>query len=633
MEPHTRTADNRSHETTLALLGYIVGRGKVSFSELRSVFEIGDEELSVCLSKVNEQYYIDISDPKAISCPHIPNRSAEADLDDLDYEVLGYVVLRRLVSITEVAAKLNHEPKAILIIITRAIGKRCVDFSLDVQKVLFRKPEVFVRVNHRPQLVIDLISANNKYLRDPFELEHRKDLFSLVQLRHQTHLSTLINDSRETWASHLSSEEVVRKISLAALDQAFELHMNDEQVITSALLARPDFPREDLVQDQNTGQIDYRSLVGVLDKHKSISLEGLAQELKTPVNNPSSKDLKLFLARLTLHEVIQATLDTNNVLHVDSIDKELLRSSLVIGKTERVIIGILRSLTGPTLKKIASVLHISTKEVKNLLLGLFSEVESNVEISEAGVFTRVDWEDLLLVGSTTNLSRVQKELLGLIMLLGQNTQAILLKDVADIFGLTPSDALLEVLDLVGSGVVSGTFSEGLKSFRLITTQRIQIPDPDEVRSDLTLQSIAQVLTDQKEPLSIIDVGAETDIGWRAVTRALCYFVGTGILPNAHLRDSVFMPGGSFSLESVFITCSRCNNPIDPSVKKCTSCGAGRPTCSICKGYLKETDTILACPHCLNMSHESHIRSWLKLRPNCPTCLRKILESELVIKKW
>lgn len=51
-------------------------------------------------------------------------------------------------------------------------------------------------------------------------------------------------------------------------------------------------------------------------------------------------------------------------------------------------------------------------------------------------------------------------------------------------------------------------------------------------------------------------------------------------------------------------------------------------CVVCNLDAKRGEKLLRCPHCGNLSHKVHILAWLHVKNTCPTCNRRISESEL-----
>ena len=53
-------------------------------------------------------------------------------------------------------------------------------------------------------------------------------------------------------------------------------------------------------------------------------------------------------------------------------------------------------------------------------------------------------------------------------------------------------------------------------------------------------------------------------------------------------------------------------------------------CLVClQDLTKSKERILACPHCLYPSHETHITSWLKMKSVCPLCRTEISLGDLI----
>ncbi len=47
-------------------------------------------------------------------------------------------------------------------------------------------------------------------------------------------------------------------------------------------------------------------------------------------------------------------------------------------------------------------------------------------------------------------------------------------------------------------------------------------------------------------------------------------------------------------------------------------------CSVCLSVIKAGESFIRCPHCEIPSHYSHIVEWIKVKPQCPNCKKKLV---------
>ncbi len=75
-------------------------------------------------------------------------------------------------------------------------------------------------------------------------------------------------------------------------------------------------------------------------------------------------------------------------------------------------------------------------------------------------------------------------------------------------------------------------------------------------------------------------------------------------------------------------CFHCNSPITLDEKICPKCKKEVPHCSICKLPIKRREDMGQCPKCETHCHLEHLKTWIEIRMKCPTCLRKLLPTEI-----
>ncbi|MHA1211698.1 MAG: hypothetical protein ACTSSH_04475 [Candidatus Heimdallarchaeota archaeon] len=78
-------------------------------------------------------------------------------------------------------------------------------------------------------------------------------------------------------------------------------------------------------------------------------------------------------------------------------------------------------------------------------------------------------------------------------------------------------------------------------------------------------------------------------------------------------------------------CFYCSAELQDNTAKCQKCNKEQPDCSVCKRKIFANESVAQCPRCQALSHEVHIKEWLKSIGLCPKCKQKILDSELILK--
>jgi hypothetical protein len=72
-----------------------------------------------------------------------------------------------------------------------------------------------------------------------------------------------------------------------------------------------------------------------------------------------------------------------------------------------------------------------------------------------------------------------------------------------------------------------------------------------------------------------------------------------------------------------IICPNCKAKNSSIKRKCRKCEQDLPFCIVCLNSLGKGDEISICPHCSNMAHTDHFKSWLEKTATCPYCKKKI----------
>lgn len=68
-----------------------------------------------------------------------------------------------------------------------------------------------------------------------------------------------------------------------------------------------------------------------------------------------------------------------------------------------------------------------------------------------------------------------------------------------------------------------------------------------------------------------------------------------------------------------IRCPYCSFPNPFLRRKCWQCNKDIPRCMICNNAVEKEETVAFCPHCENIYHVDHLKTWLRFKSKCPVC--------------
>ncbi len=75
-------------------------------------------------------------------------------------------------------------------------------------------------------------------------------------------------------------------------------------------------------------------------------------------------------------------------------------------------------------------------------------------------------------------------------------------------------------------------------------------------------------------------------------------------------------------------CPYCSYPTPSAeISECWNCKKDIPKCLICSSTVERESDVTICPHCDNIFHFKHLRTWLRLQSTCPVCHIKIEKTE------
>ncbi|MBY9000611.1 MAG: hypothetical protein KGD64_06840 [Candidatus Heimdallarchaeota archaeon] len=72
-----------------------------------------------------------------------------------------------------------------------------------------------------------------------------------------------------------------------------------------------------------------------------------------------------------------------------------------------------------------------------------------------------------------------------------------------------------------------------------------------------------------------------------------------------------------------IRCPYCSFPNPFLRRECWQCKKEIPRCMICNNTVEKEATISVCPHCENIYHVDHLKTWIRFNPKCPVCHNEI----------
>ncbi|NHJ47348.1 MAG: hypothetical protein FK733_06115 [Asgard group archaeon] len=75
-------------------------------------------------------------------------------------------------------------------------------------------------------------------------------------------------------------------------------------------------------------------------------------------------------------------------------------------------------------------------------------------------------------------------------------------------------------------------------------------------------------------------------------------------------------------------CFYCNAELSLTDEICPKCRKQVLDCAICKLPVKSGEKVGQCSKCEHLFHLEHIKTWVKMKMRCPTCLRNLLPTEI-----
>ncbi|MHA1220737.1 MAG: hypothetical protein ACTSQB_03290, partial [Candidatus Heimdallarchaeota archaeon] len=76
------------------------------------------------------------------------------------------------------------------------------------------------------------------------------------------------------------------------------------------------------------------------------------------------------------------------------------------------------------------------------------------------------------------------------------------------------------------------------------------------------------------------------------------------------------------------SCVHCEAPLSLDDKNCPNCTKPVVLCAICKLPVDFGEEMSCCDKCNTVCHSDHLRTWIKIRMKCPTCLQSLLPTEI-----
>nr|MDO8082912.1 DUF2341 domain-containing protein [Candidatus Freyarchaeota archaeon] len=76
-------------------------------------------------------------------------------------------------------------------------------------------------------------------------------------------------------------------------------------------------------------------------------------------------------------------------------------------------------------------------------------------------------------------------------------------------------------------------------------------------------------------------------------------------------------------------CMFCGTELTEDKKFCPSCGRARLKCPVCQIDIVLGDPLVKCPNCGTLGHKDHLLEWVKVKGYCPSCKKKLRETDIV----
>ncbi|MHA1202754.1 MAG: hypothetical protein ACTSQ4_09550 [Candidatus Heimdallarchaeaceae archaeon] len=72
-----------------------------------------------------------------------------------------------------------------------------------------------------------------------------------------------------------------------------------------------------------------------------------------------------------------------------------------------------------------------------------------------------------------------------------------------------------------------------------------------------------------------------------------------------------------------VRCPYCSFPNPFLRRECWQCKKEIPRCMICNNAVEKEETVAICPHCENIYHVNHLKTWIRFNAKCPVCHNEI----------
>ncbi|MHA2295584.1 MAG: hypothetical protein ACXAEU_21815 [Candidatus Hodarchaeales archaeon] len=536
--------------------------------------------------------------------------------------ILGYCVLRGIVSFNEISKRLNFPHETVKRHVLMNITNKMITASIGVQSSAFKSSKLFIRVYEHQNF------ATNSLDNFQEEFQEASMIAGLLILRKESSLSTFLKDITDLNGMKHSKTQLFRILSVLALEPSLQLHLDENDWLSGRLVFEaPSKKGLSPLPQLDLEDFYLSTLLGILAQNHSISLNSIAKQLSIPDKKWKTSEILHLLARLAWKGIIIGFLDDDNVFHLSEINQDKLYSSIVLSKEERILLGMLRAKDPVSLKDLSKVLEISTDAARQVFYQLFSREKMQAEISMAGMIIIKEIPSFPLLSHVQQLPRLQREFYGYILA----RKRFSLSEIEGIWDVSPLETERLFYDLVGFGIITASIVKEEVVLKQISEVFSQ-PDPEWLQQDPLLEQAAELLEDHEKPIDMSEISDALKVNENQVIRTLSLLVGHGYYPLGSFQLQVFDKGGKIKGVALKIKCESCKASLEVYFLICPKCGKERQVCIICKGSLEDTGGVASCPHCHLLSHEKHLLAWLKFKEQCPLCRRALDPSQLVLIK-
>lgn len=620
------------------LIGYIKGRKKLSISEITRRFQLENNQLLELFSYLSSKSIVEAKISKdLIEIQRIEklDQPKKIWLKNEIY-ILGYCTLYNIVSTKDIAKNLEIDQDVVdtVIFSNNAWGRIEASFGIKSKKNVPEK--LYVKILQYPQLRlrnqiqfnsipqnewINYSSAENAIddnitgiMDNVSLLQVVKTIAGILLLRGEVAFSSLVKQILfpiEYFDPSSKNTILMRLLSLLAISNLMEIIIDEGQIYCKRNTSNIQ-SIDKIIHPSGFEEFDYETLLGLLSTRHSIKLSDITNQMATTSWKWENTEILCILAHLAIDGIIRGTLDPDDTLIGIEV-QNLEESDSALSRSERILLGMLKGRTRVKIKDLAKILDLPDNEAQQVFYTFINQGKLTGEISRGGDIIIHSLPTIPPLTQILNLPVIDRELLGYLIA----RKELSYRDYQEIWNISNLDIDEILYNLVGSGVVKLAQKKDKFTFFEITSS--QPPPALDKKKNRELYDLSEYLENNDPPIDIDLLRSNTNLEYSVLMKNISFLVGSGYYLNAKLNKNTFDKGGIIRIFSIKFECYNCGALISKQIEICPECNSAIKNCSVCKGYIKVTSPIFQCQECDYPSHVNHLRSWLKIKNECPIC--------------